>query len=238
MGSSLWISSDGTVAAYVVKNKDTFIRPDRINHPPIKTWPDGRKYVTNRFKIDFSVSKLVADCWCPKCPNDGKRYMLSHKDGNLGNNNCTNLEWLPYKYKHTTDKKTVVVCYGVGLTVYKDGRIMEGRKPISITDSVGDSDLDLIRAIVPQAIISNKHVSPDEIMKIAGYIQGDDADLINPVILHIDEDCTNFASSNLEFCENTDPRYISYQQKRNEYLNKRDEELNPNTKIPECLKHK
>lgn len=236
--ASLWISSDGTEAAYVVKNKDhSYFRPDRINHPPVKTWFDGRKYVTNRFKIDYDVSCLVCETWGPLPPDDGNLYMLNHKDGNVGNNDCKNLEWIPYHYKHTKEPKTKIVIHGVGLTVFSDGQIKEGRKNASITDCIFDSDVDLFYYTGPKVIIklsrSREMVDIDEIMRRAGYVQGDDANLTSPVILHKDLDPLNFSSDNLEFVESSDSRYLEFLEKKEELKKSKIRRLNPGSHLPE-----
>ncbi len=51
-------------------------------------------------------------------------------------------------------------------------------------------------------------------MAEAGYVQGDDANLVHPVILHIDGDYKNNNSNNLEWVEEYDSRYINYLRKR------------------------
>lgn len=237
---SVWVSQDGTVIAYVenVKDKQWGWPQTKTHYPRKLKRINGDVYFDNRFSYHYDLDKAVATCWCKPIPKDGKRYTLRHKDGNKQNCHAFNLEWILYHYENTTEDSVKVESEGVVLTIHKDGTIKKGKDTLTVYDYLYDSDTDLHRCISPYVSIRRERVHVEDLMKKAGYIQGDDANFIKPVILHIDEDSTNFASSNLEFCEATDPRYISYQQKRNEYLNKRDEELNPNTKIPECLKHK
>lgn len=66
---------------------------------------------------------------------------------------------------------------------------------------------------------------PDLLMKKAGYVQGDDALLTNPAILHRDMDPLDFSSENLEFVERTDPKYQNYLAVLDKYRAKREAEL-------------
>lgn len=70
-------------------------------------------------------------------------------------------------------------------------------------------------------------------MKWAGYIQGDDADLQEPVILHRDLDWKNFASDNLEWTEATDQRYLDYQAKKKADMKLRSQEINKGKPMPD-----
>ena len=62
-------------------------------------------------------------------------------------------------------------------------------------------------------------------MKEAGFIQGDDAGLKEPAILHKDGNYMNFASGNLEWVRQRDPRYKNYIQQKNEARRTRDRML-------------
>ena len=70
----------------------------------------------------------------------------------------------------------------------------------------------------------------DDLMALAGYINGNKYSLKSPVILHTDKDPTNFKSDNLEYVEATDPCYIEYQEKIKAWKHQRNVELNPDTK--------
>ena len=70
-------------------------------------------------------------------------------------------------------------------------------------------------------------------MEAAGYVQGDDAVLKDPVILHRDGDYKNFSSDNLEWTEKTDPRYADYCTKREAARKARTNELNRGKYVPE-----
>ena len=67
----------------------------------------------------------------------------------------------------------------------------------------------------------------DDLMAIAGYVSGERYSLGNPRVLHKDYNPTNFDSSNLEWVESTDARYIEYQKKVEEWKHQRNIELNP-----------
>ena len=71
----------------------------------------------------------------------------------------------------------------------------------------------------------------DKVMKSAGFVNGDDAILKDPVILHKDFDRMNFSEDNLEWVERTDQRYIDYQAKKEADKHQRNIELNPGKQL-------
>jgi hypothetical protein len=154
-------------------------------------------------------------------PSDGKEYMISHKDGNLGNCHYQNLEWVPYHYKHATTDTVKLYFYGVTFEVGKDGSVKIDGKTAKVYDSFHDSDVDLEvcssgpSISVPQkGSIDDEYVLIESLMAEAGYVQGDDADLQHPVILHNDNDYMNCSSENLEWTEVTDERYKAFLEQR------------------------
>ena len=66
----------------------------------------------------------------------------------------------------------------------------------------------------------------------AGYVAGEKYSLKSPVILHKDNNPTNFHKDNLEWVEATDTRYIEYQEKVKEWRHQRTVELNPGKPLP------
>lgn len=72
----------------------------------------------------------------------------------------------------------------------------------------------------------------DDLMDAAGYVNGEKFSLKSPVILHKDYNPTNFDSSNLEWVESTDTRYIEYQKMVEEWKHQRNIELNPGKPLP------
>ena len=91
---------------------------------------------------------------------------------------------------------------------------------------------DCIRPHIKTGMLSNKRVFIDDLMDVAGYVQGDDAILNNPVILHRDYDRMNFSSNNLEWVESTDIEYQKYMEKQKNDIHKRRIELNPGLELP------
>lgn len=115
-----------------------------------------------------------------------------------------------------------------GLCVHKDGKIFDGGQELSHENSLYDSDTDLFRAIETVVTYDSRNnwgtnvrrrTPVDALMSAAGCVAGDRYQLQDPVILHLDENWLNFDSSNLEWCEKSDPRYISYIKKRKEDMN-------------------
>ena len=177
------------------------------------------------------LEKAVITCFCPPCPNDGKKYMINHKDGNWMNCHYKNLEWAPYHYRNTTVPKVRLYTGKEFLEVFSDGTIKSDGQEKSVIDYWYDSDMDL-HWITPSPYIilgsgiHGNRVEVGEIMKKCGYIQGDDADLTNPVILHRDFDYKNYASDNLEWTEADDPRYLDYLEKRHNDMEARSNYMN------------
>ena len=64
-----------------------------------------------------------------------------------------------------------------------------------------------------------------------GYVNGDEANFQNPVILHRDNNFMNNASSNLEWVENCDQRYADYIKQRDIDIHNRRVELNPGKQL-------
>ena len=121
-----------------------------------------------------------------------------------------------------------------GLIVTKDGRILKGKQEEYISDCTSDADTDLLRCIPPYVSDPNKmsgHLFVDDLMAAAGYVNGETFSLKSPVILHKDNNPTNFNSDNLKWVESTDPRYIEYQKKVKEWKHQRNVELNPGQQL-------
>ena len=111
----------------------------------------------------------------------------------------------------------------------KGGEVFYGKDKEYISDCVGDADTDLLRCILPHVSDPNKmsgHLFVDDLMAAAGYVNGEKFSLKSPVILHKDNNPTNFNSDNLKWVESTDPRYIEYQKKVKEWKHQRNLELN------------
>lgn len=133
-----------------------------------------------------------------------------------------------------TDKKTKL---RHSIEVYKDGRIYQKRKICSIGDETFDPDMDLRIPAYPYVPYEYKDgykktryskVSVEELMGIAGYVDGDRNFLKDPVILHKDNDYTNNSSDNLEWVDESDPRYTKYYNETAKRLNALGREYNKN----------
>lgn len=188
-------------------------------------------------KRKYEVATLVATCYRPM-PKDGKAYILIHKDGNLQNCDMSNLEWQPYVYKFNTNPTTKVWVNSKYLVVTSKGEVLLYNQELTKCDELFDGDTNLSVCINPFVIVDSKRVFMDDLMTKAQYIQGDRDSLNDPVILHRDHDRNNYDSSNLEWVERTDPRYIAYQKNEIAFINKRNEELNPGIEFPDFMKRK
>ncbi len=216
----IWVSDDGTVVAVKQKNGSW-------KYLSIKTDGNGEKCVDTGYRIIY-VKKAVYVCFCPPVPSDGKSYEICYKDGNKANLYYKNLE-LKEIVKATVHTTTSTFNLPSGISVTENGGIFYGGQELTIYDSIGDADTDLIRCIPPR--VSNPKGSGsflvDDLMDAAGYIAGEEYSLKSPVILHKDYNPTNFHKDNLEWVEATDPRYIEYQEKVKEWRHQRTIELNP-----------
>lgn len=227
----IWVSSDGTVAGTLNKNGN-------MKNLTIKHDCNG-KYVINSNKKRVSIARAVITCYCPPYSGNGSSCVIHYKDGNRDNCDCSNLEWITYHYQHSNSPKVKISFYGKNYTVCDNGTILKGKDKQSIYDHLFDPDMNLESCIEPYISVSKdgsihqEKVFVDSIMKRAGYVQGDDANLVSPVILHKDYDWMNFKSSNLEWTEATNQRYLDYQAQKKKDMRKRSEELNKGRQIPD-----
>ena len=221
---SIYVSDDGMLAA-MPKTKEIL---------PIKHSTDGIVFVDHKWGDSVSIAKAVITCFCPPKPKDDKRYKIGYKDGDSANCHYKNLEWEVVHYTHTTALEVDNDSYGVTLTVHKDGTIWsKNGTQFVLQDNHYDSDTDLWRCVESYIKIPvgnnpyGKTVYVEDLMREAGFVNGDDAVLKDPVILHRDLDRMNFSADNLEWVENTDQRYIDYQVKKEADKHQRNVELNP-----------
>ncbi len=192
-------------------------------------------FVIGKYGGYIYLEDAVIKCFCP--PRPGKGYMINHKDGNWMNCDYRNLEWAPYHYRNTTVPKVRFYYCEKFLEVFANGEIKVGGQISDVIDYWYDPDVDL-HWITPEPYIrvggglSPKRIEVETIMRMCGYVQGDDAPLNNPVILHRDKDWKNFASNNLEWVEADDPRYLDYLEKRKQDMSDREKEMNGNKPRP------
>lgn len=228
---SIWVSADGIVAGMSDKK-------GHIKNLPIKNDSNG-KYVIHDWYGRVDIDKAVITCYCPPAPKDGKSYMINHKDGDIMNCDKSNLSWVPYHYQHASTDKVKTEINGIHYTVCADGTVWRGKSQESFHDNMFDQDmgleccLDKYLSVPRKDSIHSERVDVDDIMKTVGFIQGDDAGMVKPVILHRDNDWSNFASDNLEWVEETDQRYTAYLEQKMKDRRKRSEELNRGRYMPD-----
>ena len=233
-----WVSDDGTLV--VVSDKNNKWNTSGKKKLPIKIDHDGNKIATHPYGHVIYVARAVIVCFCPPMPSDGKKYMISHKDGNPSNCHYQNLEYVPYHYQHATTDTVKLSGYSTTLEVGKDGSVKMGGKTAKVCDSFYDSDVELEVCssgpfiYVPQkGSLYDKRVFIDDLMCEAGYVQGDDADLQYPMILHKDNNYMNCSSDNLEFVEMTDERYKAFLEQRKKDTHEKIVEKNPGKHVPD-----
>ena len=149
----------------------------------------------------------------------------------MGNNHYKNLEWKirkdanPYIPASTEAK----VKLSNGIIVYKDSRVYQKNEKLYPSIWLGDADTDTIQPWDPHIQYKEKNswkrtethlISLDELMAKAGYVDGNKMQFKNPVILHRDNDFQNCESSNLEWTDISDTRYITYY---NKFVDERNE---------------
>ena len=212
----IWVSEDGRVVAVKQKNGSW-------KYFYIKTDGKGEKYVDTGYRIVY-VKKAVFTCFC-YC-DDPNKTQIWYRDGKPANLYYKNLVAREPQSFHTTAPTFEL---RNGLTITKEGKVFYGGQEEFISDCVGDADTELLCCVAPY--ISNPEgrgkLWMDDLMAESGYVSGERYSLGNPRVLHKDYNPTNFDSSNLEWVESTDTRYIEYQKKVEEWKHQRNIELNP-----------
>ena len=223
---------------YVSKSGKFFTKPKQgtsydYYYKPRTEKGTGREYIINdgdRLYID----ELVATCFLPKPPSK-RRYKLRHKDGNLKNNNVTNLEWVP-AIPTPADGQYVSGFY----LVDEDGNIFDDGKKMFVTDILYDSDTDLNVTVRPYFEDNDrKRVHVDDVVAGAvGYIAGDRDALMNPQILHKDHDPMNYNRDNLEWVEKDSKEYQDYMADYNKWEYDNNIKINPSKRFPDFMQPK
>ena len=202
---------------------------------------DGSKFLNVKPK-NVPLDELVADAYNPM-PKDGKKYILIHKDGDLGNCQANNLEWKEVrKYKPTATKRKL----DNGLEVKVDGTILDKKKALPIVKEIGDSDTDSMKAIEHPYVsyrrknkwgnYEDKTADVDDLMAAAEYVDGDKSTMKRPRVLHKNMDYKDFHALNLKWVEESSPEYQEYMKRKKEDIDKLTKELNwnnPNFKLPD-----
>lgn len=241
------VSEDGkTVLRHYEKDFGSSILPQRpAKRLSVQTDKNGECYVSTQDKGRLYVAVMVAACFCPPCPAPQQDYELCHKDGNKTNCHYTNLEWrkkvpTPKVTIHTTAQS---VKLSNGLTVHRNGTVYDKKQKLPVEISIYDPDTDLFWSIQPKVSYyrANKwkkeerhKAMMDDLMASAGYVADEKYQFSSPVILHLDGNWLNFDSSNLEWCDASDQRYIDYIKKRTEDMKAWN--IANNKDFPDCYK--
>ena len=229
MNGSFYVSECGT-KAYIAPKKGM------TKSVPIEHDGKGKYIVIQRYndRYKISIEKAVITCFCPPKPDDGQRYMIHHKDGNPDNCHYKNLEWKPYSYQHNSNP-VIFICENKEIALTPDGTAKNG----NVVEGVGyccfDPDTNLTFSKAPFIRPSRRDFNLEKMMIEAGFIQGDDSTLTNPVILHIDNDWKNISGNNLIWVERSDPRYVDYHKKMVDDMNAETVAHNPGINIPESF---
>ena len=235
MKYNIWVNWVGT-RAYRKYNDSSWNRFLQI-HTDI----NGSKFLNVKPKT-VQLDEAVADAYNPM-PDDGKKYILIHKDGDLGNCQANNLEWKQVrKYKPTATKRKL----DNGLEVKVDGTILDKKKALPIVKEIGDSDTDSMKAIEHPYVsyrrknkwgnYEDKTADVDDLMAAAEYVDGDKSTMKRPRVLHKNMDYKDFHALNLKWVEESSPEYQEYMKRKKEDIDKLTKELNwnnPNFKLPD-----
>lgn len=199
----------------------------------IHTRPDGSKFLNTKSHGDIPLDETVAICFKPM-PNDGKKYELIHKDGNIGNCHAFNLEWKEVRKYFPTDTKRTL---DNGLIVEVNGNIYDNGKKLHQQNSLYDGDMQREVAIEPKVRYRRKNrwrnyddksADVDDLMAAAEFVDGDRSTMQKPKVLHKNMNYLDFHADNLEWVEESSPEYQEYMKKKREDMDKLTKELNRN----------
>lgn len=222
---SILVSNDGTTVFQRGKKEKIFGKKLAV-----KTDYLG-KFVIDQYGQRINIADAVMACFCPPRPDNKKNYVIGYKDGNKNNCHRYNLQWVEYHSSYNTDNSACYYHNGTVLTIKSDGTVFEGKKQLTITDCLYDSDIDLFNCINPYCTIKREHLFIESLMKKMGYVNGDEANFQDPVILHRDNNFMNNASCNLEWVEKSDQRYVDYIKQRDIDIHDRRVALNPGKQL-------
>ena len=225
--SGLWFADTGDYVAHY--NNDSGCYESCTIYPTINHGASVEELFYEEH-LDGVISTLFG----PSYPHDGKVYDLIHKDGDEMNCDYRNLEWmdwdqiphLPSHSDKTTASKVFLRYYHWIFEVYSTGVIKYGDEVLQqydfdsyLFEETNEVNLEIL------VDVGYYVARVDDFMALAGFVQGDKHDLKQPVILHRDEDYKNLNAENLEWVEETDPRFISYMKKKEQVQQARMKEL-------------
>lgn len=234
----VWISDDATVVEQEFTRKLGFSYFPSTRPLTPRTDSNGEKYVSIRGKGLLYLSHAVMACFGTPAPADGENYELVHLNGDRSDNRRSNLKWELSPYVHATTDSVDIDYRGFTLTVGMDGTVRQDGKQLSVCDSLYDGDTGCHSWIAPHVSVSRpdsiypERVNIDDLMRAAGYVQGDNRHLSRPVILHKDNDPGNFHKDNLVWSEADDAAYVNYRSAIERERHRRNLELNPGKSLP------
>ncbi len=233
---NVWVNNAGDYA-YREYNDPTWNCPLIIH-----TRPDGSKFLNTKSHGEIPLDEAIAICYRPM-PNDGKKYILIHKDNDLGNCHANNLEWKEVRKYDILDTERTL---DNGLVVTVEGKIFDEKKELTIATSIGDGDTDSMKVINPKVSYRRKNqwgnyvdktADVDDLMATAEYVvDGDKSKMQRPRVLHKNMDYLDFHADNLKWVEENSPEYQEYMKRKKEDMDKLMIELNhnnPNFKLPD-----
>ncbi len=207
--------------------------PRSLKH---KTDKDGNKYVTTQDHGRLMVDVLVATCFLGR-PKFGQEFLI-HIDKDKGHCWKSNLMWAtPYEYgEHYKDDPTVNTPDGYRLVtiaeqsgkiyVSKDGKVRIGETDARICTEHFDSDVDYERAVQPYVNVYRReiysHAERVEELVAAAFLPKP-KDMVNPQLLHKNNDYMDCSLDNLEWVPFDDQRYKDYMAIRTQELKAKDE---------------
>ena len=222
----LYVTKTGFVQeAILSKNSDTPI----INKLKIHTDDVGRTYIQPSKYQKLYIDYLVLSCWQKKL--DTEPDYVIHIDGDNSNNNIDNLRWgtnLEFidsnksKFSYI-DKKTGeewrLVSKKNKLYVSEKGNVKENGKELTVNLLVFDPDLNCERAVCCTFVVSGGHLYVEELVAKM-FCQDPPKNMVRPEILHIDNDYTNNAASNLKWVEESSQEYQDFCTQRQKDMSK------------------
>lgn len=233
---NVWVNNAGDYA-YREYNDPTWNCPLIIH-----TRPDRSKFLNTKSHGEIPLDEAIAICYKPM-PNDGKKYILIHKDNDLGNCHANNLEWKEVRKYDILDTERTL---DNGLVVTVEGKIFDEKKELTIATSIGDGDTDSMKAINPKVSYRRKNqwgnyvdktADVDDLMAAAEYVvDGDKSKMQRPRVLHKNMDYLDFHADNLKWVEESSPEYQEYMKRKKKDMDKLTIELNrnnPNFKLPD-----
>lgn len=228
---NVWVNREGTYA-YREYNDSKLNGPLKIHQRE-----DGSKFLNTKSPGIIELDQLVADCFYPM-PQDGKKYILNHKDGKKENCDFSNLEWQQVpKFNPLGTHRTLPN----GITVSFEGKFYEGEQELTLVKEVGDADTNRIVAIDPYVeyyrrnyykSMSRRTAYPDDLMVEAEFVEGDPSLLQHPRIVHLDMDYLNFSFDNLKWVEEDSLEYQEYIIRKQADIDALTIALNPNHPNP------